>query len=182
MDKDKLTKIAQDKEFIQKLLNQRTDEDFKSTLEEKDINVSLEDAKEIRTKLTAALNGEVNLTDEELEAIGGGASLGDAAKHIFNTSVVLVLVGGAFKVVCDVCDDVSTRKTFGGVGANVKHAVGFGTTYERGIHKLGDVVINLSGGKNEDNEHHKDIKSLTGSQEESEKIVKGFGLGSGKLF
>jgi hypothetical protein len=158
MDKDKLTKIAQDKEFIQKLLNQRTDEDFKNTLEEKDINVSLEDAKEIRAKLTAALNGEINLTEEELEAIGGGTSVGGEIKHIFNTSVALALFGGVCKVVYDVYDDVSTRKTLSGMAASITHGLGCSGPYKRGIHMIGDAV------------------------EESEKIVKGFGLESGKLF
>ncbi|MDR1627477.1 MAG: hypothetical protein LBR79_01725 [Oscillospiraceae bacterium] len=182
MDKDKLTEIAQDKEFIQKLLNQRTDEDFKSTLEEKDINVSLDDAKKIRTKLTAALNGEVNLTDEELEAIGGGTSLGDAIKYVFNISVVLALLLGAGKVGCDVYDDVSNRKTAGGMFDSTTCAAGLGSKYKRDIHKIGNAIIDISGGKNKDNEHHKDMKSLTGSQKESAKTVKGFGIKNGKLF
>ena len=182
MDKNTLTEIAKDEEFIKRLINQDTDEGFKNTLGEKNIDVSLEDAKEIRYQLKSAINGNVNLTDEELDIINGGkASVGDAIKYTVKTAVVLTLLAAIGKVGYDVYDDVTNRRTPGGLANSVQCAAGFGGAYKRGIHKIGDAIIDATGGSGEENRHTKDIKPLTG-QEESEEIVKGFGMKNGKLF
>lgn len=189
MDKNILSEISQDKEFIQKLLSQDTDQGFKDVLEEKGINISLEDAKEIREQILSALNGEVTLTDEELEIINGGGkgdksgtTVGDAIKYTVKTALGLTLLAVIGKVGYDVYDDVSSRKTFRGVARTVGNGLGFGNAYERGIHKIGDAIIDVTGGKKEDSSHTEDIKPLIGQKKESEEIVKGFGLKNGKLF
>ncbi len=183
MDKNTLTEIAQDKEFIKKLVSQDTDEGFKNILGEKNININLEDAKEIRTQLNSAIKGNVNLTDEELEIINGSkASVGDAIKYTVKTAVALTLIAAVGKVGYDVYDDVANRNTLGGVCNHVKRRAGFGGAYKRAIHKIGDAIIDVTGGSGEENGHTKDIKSLTGQEEKSEEIVKGFGIKNGKLF
>lgn len=155
MDKNALTEIAQDKEFIKKLVSQDTDEGFKNILGEKNINVSLEDAKEIRTQLNAAIKGNVNLTDEELEIINGGkASVGDAIKYTVKTAVALALVAGTIKFGIDVYENVEDRVEHP-LKTGVKDATGFGkdkSTYGKVVDKTGEA------------------------------IVTGFGLNNGKLF
>lgn len=183
MDKNTLTEISQNKEFIKKLLSQETDEGFKDVLGEKDINVSLEDAKEIRMQVISAIKGNVNLTEKELEIINGGkTSVGDAIKYTVKVAVALTVVAAAGKVGYDIYDDVSNRKTPGGIANSAKYALGGGSAYDRGIHKAGDAIIGVAGGKGEEDRYHDDIKHLTASEEKSEKIVKGFGLKNGKLF
>lgn len=155
MDKNTLTEIAQDKEFIKKLVSQDTDEGFKNILGEKNINVSLEDAKEIRTQLNSAIKGNVNLTDEELEIINGGsASVGDAIKYTVKTAVALALVAGTVKFGIDVYGNVEDRVEHP-IKAGTKDVTGWGkdkSTYGRAVDKTGEA------------------------------IVKGFGLDNGKLF
>ena len=155
MDKNTLTEIAQDKEFIKKLINQDTDEGFKNILGEKNINVSLEDAKEIRTQLNSAIKGNVNLTDEELEIINGGkASVGDAIKYTVKTAVALALIAGTIKFGIDVYGNVKDRVEHP-ITTGAKDITGWGkdkSTYGRVVDKTGEA------------------------------IVKGFGLDNGKLF
>ena len=185
MDKNTLTEIAQDEEFIKRLINQDTDEGFKNTLGKKNIDVSLEDAKEIRYQLKSAINGNVNLTDEELDIINGGkASVGDAIKYTVTSIIALGVIAGLTKFGIDVYGNVEDRKKYS-VRESFKDWTGVGkdkSTYGRAVDKTGEAIFKwTAGGSGEENRHTKDIKPLTG-QEESEEIVKGFGMKNGKLF
>ena len=155
MDKNILTEIAQDEKFIKRLLDQDTDEGFKNILGEKNINVSLEDTKEIRTHLNSVMNGDVNLTDEELEIINGGkASVGDAIKYTVKTAVTLALITGAVKFGVDVHSNAEDRINHP-LKSGAQDATGWGkdkSTYGRLVDKTG------------------------------EDIVKGFGIENGKVF
>ena len=186
MDKNTLTKLSQDKEFIQRLLNQDNDEGFRDVLREKGVNVSLDEAKEIRMQVDSALKGDVNLTDEELEAInaGKGATVGDAIKYTVKTAVVLMLVAGISKFGIDVAGNVKDKMD-NPISSEVKDLTGIGknkSTYGRAVGWTADAVMSVIGGKGEKSRYTKDVKRITGQEERSEAIVKGFGLKNGKLF
>ncbi len=186
MDKNTLDQISQDQEFIKKLVSQETDQGFKDVLGEKGINISLEDANEIRVQVSEAMKGNLNLTDKELEIISGGDkdSVGDAIKYAFKTTIALALVAGTVKFGIDVSGNIKDKQD-NPTKTGLQNFTGIGkdkSTYGRAVDWTADALINVVGGKGEENRCTKDIKHLTGQKEESEEIVKGFGLKNGKLF
>lgn len=73
MDKEKLTEIFSDKEFVKSFFEPKNEEEVQKVLKEKGINLSLQEIQKIREILIQKKNGE--LSDEELEAVSGGGLL-----------------------------------------------------------------------------------------------------------
>ena len=75
MDKEKLTEIFSNKEFVKSFFEPKNEEEVQKVLKEKGSDLSLQEIQKIREILIQKKNGE--LSDEELEAVSGGG-LGDS--------------------------------------------------------------------------------------------------------
>ena len=73
MDKEKLTEIFSDKEFVKSFFEPKNEEEVQKVLKEKGIDLSLQEIQKMREMLIQKKNGE--LSDEELEAVSGGGLL-----------------------------------------------------------------------------------------------------------
>ena len=70
MDKEKLTEIFSDREFVKSFFEPKNEEEVQKVLKEKGINLSLQEIQKMREMLIQKKNGE--LSNEELEAVSGG--------------------------------------------------------------------------------------------------------------
>lgn len=73
MDKEKLTEIFSNKEFVKSFFEPKNEEEVQKVLKEKGIDLSLQEIQKMREMLIQKKNGE--LSDEELEAVSGGGLL-----------------------------------------------------------------------------------------------------------
>lgn len=76
MDQAKIMEVFSDELFVKKLLEMESDEEMQAALEEKDVDVSVDDIKKVKSFLDsnseAIKSGELN--EDQLEGITGGAA------------------------------------------------------------------------------------------------------------
>lgn len=92
MNEERIKEVFSDKEFVKELFSKETPEEAQALLEEKDIDVSIEELVKLKNiivaKLHTAENDEtVELTEEELTDVAGG---------LIPTLVVVGFFGFAF--------------------------------------------------------------------------------------
>ena len=92
MDKEKLTEIFSDKEFVKSFFEPKNEEEVQKVLKEKGINLSLQEIQKIREILIQKKNGE--LSDEELEAVSGGGFGDSFLKCLQVAQVISELIEG----------------------------------------------------------------------------------------
>ena len=102
MNKERIKEVFADEEFVKELFSKETPEEAKALLEEKDIDISIEELVKLKdiiiAKLQAVENGEsAELTEADLENIAGGT---------FGISVVIAIVG-----ILVLCSGVTIVKT-----------------------------------------------------------------------
>ena len=92
MDKEKLTEIFSDKEFVKSFFEPKNEEEVQKVLKEKGIDLSLQEIQKIREILIQKKNGE--LSDEELEAVSGGGFGDSFLKCLQVAQVISELIEG----------------------------------------------------------------------------------------
>ena len=102
MNEERIKEVFADEEFVKELFSKETPEEAKALLEEKDIDISIEELVKLKdiiiAKLQAVENGEsAELTEADLENIAGGT---------FGISVVIAIVG-----ILVLCSGVTIVKT-----------------------------------------------------------------------
>ena len=102
MNEERIKEVFADEEFVKELFSKETPEEAKALLEEKDIDISIEELVKLKdiiiAKLQAVENGEsAELTEADLENIAGGS---------FGISVVIAIVG-----ILVLCSGVTIVKT-----------------------------------------------------------------------
>ena len=102
MNEERIKEVFADEEFIKELFSKETAEEAQALLEEKDIDISIEELVKLKdiiiAKLQAVENGEsAELTEADLENIAGGT---------FGISVVIAIVG-----ILVLCSGVTIVKT-----------------------------------------------------------------------
>ena len=102
MNEERIKEVFADEEFVKELFSKETPEEAKALLEEKDIDISIEELVKLKdiiiAKLQAVENGEsAELTEADLENIAGGT---------FGISVVIAIVG-----ILVLCSGVTIIKT-----------------------------------------------------------------------
>ena len=102
MNEERIKEVFSDEEFVKELFSKETPEEAKALLEEKDIDISIEELVKLKdiiiAKLQAVENGEsAELTEADLENIAGGT---------FGISVVIAIVG-----ILVLCSGVTIVKT-----------------------------------------------------------------------
>ena len=102
MNEERIKEVFSDEEFVKELFSKETPEEAKALLEEKDIDISIEELVKLKdiiiAKLQAIENGEsAELTEADLENIAGGT---------FGISVVIAIVG-----ILVLCSGVTIIKT-----------------------------------------------------------------------
>lgn len=90
MDKEKLTEIFSDKEFVKSFFEPKNEEEVQKVLKEKGIDLSLQEIQKIREILIQKKNGE--LSDEELEAVSGGGFGDTLLEWLQGLSVIYELI------------------------------------------------------------------------------------------
>ena len=102
MNEERIKEVFADEEFVKELFSKETPEEAKALLEEKGIDISIEELVKLKdiiiAKLQAVENGEsAELTEADLENIAGGT---------FGISVVIAIVG-----ILVLCSGVTIVKT-----------------------------------------------------------------------
>lgn len=92
MDKEKLTEIFSNKEFVKSFFEPKNEEEVQKVLKEKGIDLSLQEIQKIREILIQKKNGE--LSDEELEAVSGGGFGDSFLKCLQVAQVISDLIEG----------------------------------------------------------------------------------------
>lgn len=92
MDKEKLTEIFSNKEFVKSFFEPKNEEEVQKVLKEKGIDLSLQEIQKIREILIQKKNGE--LSDEELEAVSGGGFGDSFLKCLQVAQVISELIEG----------------------------------------------------------------------------------------
>ena len=102
MNEEKIKKVFSDEEFVKSLMNLETPEAVQKALEEKDIDLSVEDIKKIAELVQKKDNGE--LSEDELEEVAGGTDVGAIA------AVVGAVVGSPVAIVGGVVASIKRRR------------------------------------------------------------------------
>ena len=92
MDKEKLTEIFSNKEFVKSFFEPKNEEEVQKVLKEKGIDLSLQEIQKMREMLIQKKNGE--LSDEELEAVSGGGFGDSFLKCLQVAQVISELIEG----------------------------------------------------------------------------------------
>ena len=92
MDKEKLTEIFSNKEFVKSFFEPKNEEEVQKVLKENGIDLSLQEIQKIREILIQKKNGE--LSDEELEAVSGGGFGDSFLKCLQVAQVISELIEG----------------------------------------------------------------------------------------
>ena len=102
MNEERIKEVFADEEFVKELFSKETPEEAKALLEEKDIDVSIEELVELKDIIIAKLQATEN--DETVELTE--ADLSDVAGGTFGISVVIAIVG-----ILVLCGGVTIIKT-----------------------------------------------------------------------
>ena len=96
MNEERIKEVFSDEEFVKELFSKETPEEAKALLEEKDIDISIEELVKLKdiitAKLQAAENGEsTELTEEDLADVAGGGGAVVAVVAFVAIAAVLFL-------------------------------------------------------------------------------------------
>lgn len=98
----KLKELFSDQNFIIELFKKETMEDAKTFLKEKGIEFSDSDMESLRELLYETIKNKRNLSENELDHISGGKSIGDMTlRDLKNTAIITAVV--AAPIALDVC-------------------------------------------------------------------------------
>ncbi len=81
---EKLTELLKDQAFVEKLIAQETDTDVKALLAENGVDLSLQEIAKIKQGIESQIEGNAELSDDDLENVAGGSDISDIIEAAFN--------------------------------------------------------------------------------------------------
>ena len=123
MTNEQIIKFLSDPKVIAELKKLKSEEEIINYIKENGIEITFKKAQIIKEALTTIDSYSGKLTDEQLEDIVGGASVGKIVAGIILGAAAVATIAGGGKFSYDVYNKIEKKKTFGGGAAGFAKGV-----------------------------------------------------------
>ena len=140
MTKEQVIEFLSDPQVIAKLKKSKSEEEVVSYLKENGIDITVKKAQIIKEALATIDSYSGKLTDEQLDEITGGASVGKIMAGIVLGAVTIATIAGGGKFLYDVNNEINQQGTLTGQAkgflGSLAHKTGIHerTPYQQAVH------------------------------------------------